>query len=243
MATASSGYVLYDKFAPEILQYTPGAPTIMVRNHVRTSIINFLERSMILIKGPASFCLDEDESDYTLKYSGDRYRAVAIRGSVRIGSDESSIKEVAVKSRHAIESWNRGSWETKTSSYPTICYLLEATNKIRFYPIPNQDIEDDVYMSTVVTLRRDQTEVDEFIWEKWEEVIQAGALTSLLAIATSSWANPKLASEFGYEYKRGIKRARAVALRGTGEYSGRVTPQNFEVFGSDNSRGGYYEWE
>lgn len=241
MATASTEYVLFDQFVPEILQYAPGAPTIMVRTHIRNSIIDFLERSMILLKSPSSFALDSDESTYSLKYSGDRYRAVAIKGDARLG-EGSSATYIPSTTRHEIQSWSGGQWYTETGSKPTLCFLTEETNKIRFFPIPNQDSDDDIYLTTAVTLRRDQTEIDEWVWEKWEEPIQAGALASILSVNNASWANARLASTFTFGYKRGLKRARAVALKGTGEFSGRVTPQNFEVMGADYTGEGNSEW-
>jgi len=243
MATASAGYVLFDNFATEILQYVPGAPTILIRTHIRNAIIEFLERSMILKKDPSSFYLEEDEHTYTLKYSGDRYRAVAIKGdSTRLGEEENDNKMITTATEHEMDA-SKKKWRTTTGLYPTVCWLTPETNKIRFYPIPNQDSDEEVFMTTAVTLKRDQTEIDEWIYEKWEETIQAGALASLLIIAGASWYNAQLSRTFSYVNKRGIKRARAIALRGTGEFSGRVTPQNFEVMGSDRTGTRSATWE
>lgn len=232
MATATSGYVLFDSFMAEVLQYVHGAPSIMVRNHIRNSIIEFLERSMILKKDPSSFYLEDEEHTYTLKYSADRYRAIAIKGDVRLGEDydDDNATIITETTAHALDNSAR-KWRTTNGPTPSLCWLTEDTNKIRFYPIPNQDSDDEIYMTTCVTLKRDQTEIDEWIWEKWEETVQAGALRSLLAIPGATWFNFELAQQFDSEFKKGIRRARAISLKGTGEVSGRVVPQNFVVGG------------
>ena len=98
-------------------------------------------------------------------------------------------------------------------------------------------------MMTAVTLRRGQTEIDEWVWEKYEDTIQAGALAAVLSIPAASWVNAKLADSFHLDYRRGIKRARAIALKGTGEFSGRVKPQSFDVMGSDRSIDRSTTWE
>lgn len=242
MATATSGYTLFDDFVTEILQYCHGAPTILVKTHVKNAIVEFCERSMILVKDPASFCLDEDEHTYTFKYPNDRYRAVSIKGDVRLGEGDNH-QVIRVTTEHELDSW-KSKWRTVKGSTPTACYLTPEINKIRFYPIPNADSDDDIYMSTPVTLRRGQIEIDEWIWEKYEDTIQAGALSAILAIPGASWFNGELSNAMSNSWKRGIKRARAIALRGTGELSGRVKPQSFEVMGSDNTAaGGGYQWE
>lgn len=230
-STASSGYKLFDEFVPEILQYCHGAPTILARTHIRNATIDFLERSMILKKDPASFCLDADEHTYTLKYSSDRYRAISIVGKPRLG-ETSTNKYIDVVTEHYMDSCGQG-WRLQEAKEPSACFLTEPTNGIRFYPIPNEDSDEDIYLTTAVTLRRGQTEVDEWVWEKYEDTIQAGALSAVLSIPGASWYNQKLADSFHLEYRRGIKRARAIALKGTGDFSGRVQPQSFDVMGSD----------
>ena len=241
-ATATTGYSLFDEFIPEILQYVHGAPTIMVRQHIKNIIIEFLERTMILKKDPSSFYLTEDEHTYKLKYNSDRYRAVNIKGDVRLGEEDTSSSIITVTSEHRLDMW-LSKWRTNEGSKPTHCYLTEDVNKIRFYPIPNVDSTDEIFMTTAVTLKRDQTEVDEFIYEKYEETIQAGVLAGILSIPSASWANQALARRFAATYSRGVKRARAIALKGTGEQTGMVEPQNYEVMGSDFTIRNSTSWE
>jgi hypothetical protein len=109
--------------------------------------------------------------------------------------------------------------------------------------MPNADSTDEIFMTTAVTLRRAQTEIDDWIWEKWEGTIQAGALGTLLAIPNASWFNGQLAMMFDENYKRGIRRARAIALKGTGEQSGQVIPRDFIVQGDTASIARSTSWE
>jgi len=228
MATASAGYVLFDVFLPEILQYCSGAPSIMIRTHVLSTTIEFLERTLALKKEPSAFQLEEDKSTYTLKYTGDKYRAIAV-DNCRIDGNDLPMLRTTEKEMDA----EFNNWRETTSSKPTRYFLEDETNKIRFWPTPSADVTDDLELVTRVTYKRDQTEIDEHIYEKWHEHIQAGVVSRLLLIPTASWYNPQLAGSFARAYRNGVRTARKTTLTGTGKYPGRIIPQDFIVMGSN----------
>jgi hypothetical protein len=231
MATASAGYVLLDTFAPEILQYCNGAPTIMVRSHVINTVIEFCEKSLVLKKSPSPLNLEEDVNTYTLKYPANRYRAIAV-DNARIDGSDLPMTETTEKEMNA----SFANWRTTTASKPSRYFLEDETNKIRFWPMTNADINDDLELVTRVTYTRSQTEVDEFLYEKWHEVIQAGVINRMLMIPSATWYNPQLAQEFKRVWSRGIRQARKTTLTGTGEYPGRVIPQSYDIMGSNANR-------
>lgn len=231
----ATGYTSLDSFVTEIRQYAHGCPPIMIRTHVKNAIINFCERTFILKKEPSSFCLDEEDHTYTLKYSGDRYVTIALK-SVQLGED-SNGRSIPETTEHNLDNTARG-WKKHEGSTVRAIMLLDDVNKVRVYPIPTSDSDEDLYITAAVRPKRDQTEVDTFIYEKWEEVIQAGALRSLLSIPESSWYNAKLAQMAEEEYKRGVRRARKTTTVGTTEVPGQALPQNYTVMGSNDNLGG-----
>jgi hypothetical protein len=234
MAEASAGYVLLDAFIPEILQYCNGAPSIMVRIHILNTVIELCNKALVLQKSPSNMALEEDSPSYSLKYSGNRYRTIAV--------DSAKFENSAKPMQRTTEREMDGeftNWRKTENSIPTRYFLEDSTNKIRFWPTPNADIDDnDVELICRVTYKRDQTEIDEFIYEKWHEVIQAGVISKLLLIPGASWYNPQLAAPFARAFSRGVREARKTTLTGTGKYPGRVIPQNYTVMGSNANRGG-----
>lgn len=227
-----ASYTDYNDFITEIRQYAHAAPPIMIRTHVRNTIINFCERTLILKKDPSSFYLDEDEHTYTLKFSGDRYIAIAVKDlQIGEGTDGDPIAETT---EHFLDNTVKG-WRTHEAKTPRGYMLTDDVNKIRFYPMPNADSDDEIFITCAVRPRRDQTEIDTFIYEKWEEAIQAGALASILSIPESSWFNPQLAEQMSQAYKRQVRRARKTTTVGTTEIPGQVIPQNYTVFGDTGS--------
>jgi hypothetical protein len=208
----------------------------MVRSHLLDTIIEFCEKSLILKKSPSSFLLEEDVHTYTLKYSSDRYRTIAVN-NVIIDGTEIPMTETTHKEMDSEYS----NWRNQESSKPTRYILEDETNKIRLWPTPNADNTKDVELICRVTFKRDQTEVDEFIHEKWEDPIQSGTISRLLVIPGASWYNPQLAGAFARAYSKGVRQARKTTLTGTGEYPGRVIPQNFVVVGSTDNRS--ISWE
>jgi len=239
MATATTGFVLLDEFLPEILQYVNGAPTIMVRTHVRNAIISFCERTLLLKRQPSTFYLDDEEHTYELKYNNDRYRAIAIQ-ECQEGSGNNG-RVISETTEHWLDHTIRN-WREDTGSEPSRCFLTDETNKIRFYPEPTADSDDEIYLNTAVTYKRNMTECDEFIWERWERVIQAGALSSLLRIPGASWYNERAANEFTQKWKRGIRNARKSVLGGTSQKPQGAIPQSYEVVGSNHTDGRSNSW-
>lgn len=233
-------YVSLDTFLPEILQYCHGVPTIMARTHIRNSIITFCERSLILKRDPSSFYLDEDEHTYTLKYNSDRYVAVAAK-HCQLGEGDNGTRLEETTEHELDNSVNQ--WRYQEGNKPTKFFLTDETNGIRFYPTPNQDSDDEIFLNTVVKPKRNVTEVDEFLWEKWEETIQAGAISSLLVIPGSSWYNDKVAKEFSKLFKRGYRKARKTAVAGTSEKPAQVVPQSFTVMGQQENYRRYNSWD
>ena len=161
MATATSGYNLLDDFLPEILQYCNGAPSILVRIHLLNAAIEFCNKSQILKKEPSNIQLGEDVHTYTLKYPQNRYRAIAVDEIKLEGATEGLIRttEKEMDSEFA-------NWRSTTASKPSRYFLTDAINKIRVWPMPSADIDTDYTIQTIVTYKRDQTELDDYIYEK-----------------------------------------------------------------------------
>jgi len=232
MATASAGYVLLDAFVPEILQYCNGAPTIMIRTHVLNTTIALCNKALVLKMSPSDFALEEDKGSYSLKYAGNRYRTIAI--------DEAKFTDNAVPMIRTTEREMDGefaNWRKTENRQPTRYFLEDDTNKMRFWPTPNADIDDnDVQLICRVTYKRDQIEIDEVSYEEWHEVIQAGVIAKMFLIPGATWYNPELAAPFARAFSRGVREARKTTLTGTGKYPGRVIPQNFTVQGSNATK-------
>jgi hypothetical protein len=237
MATATSGYTLLDTLAPEILQYCNSAPTIMVRTHIINTTIEFCQKTLLLKKKPSNVTLEEDVHEYTLKFPGNRYRTIAIDSCKFEGDTTQPLIRTTEKEMDG-EFVN---WRDTKNSQPTRYYLKDGTNKIGFWPVPKADIDTDLVIRAIVTYKRDQTEIDEFVYEKWHEVIQAGVIAKMLLINGATWFNPQLAPTFARAYSRGVREGRKTTVSGTGKYPGRVIPQSYNVVGSNaGKRGGQW---
>jgi hypothetical protein len=236
-ATASAGYTLLNDFLAEMMQYCSGAPPIMLRIHLINSAIELCNKSLMLKKEASKIQFEEDVHTYTMKYPQDRYRAIAI--------DEVKIEGKTPLERTTEHEMDNSmlNWRETANSRPTRYWLTNDLNTLRVWPTPSQDIDLDVTLRTVVTYKRGQIEVDDFVFEKWHEVIQAGAMAKVLLIPESTWFNPELARVMARGFSRGVREARKTTLTGTGKYPGRINPQSFIVVGSNSSRRGGTLWE
>lgn len=235
-----ASYTSLDTFLPEILQYVQGCPTIMARTHIRNAVILFCERTRILKRNPSTFCLTEDEHTYTMKYSGDRYVAISAK-ECNLGDGENG-QVITETTEHELDHTIRN-WRVRESNEPTSYFLTDDVNQVRFYPMPDQDSDDEIIITTIVKPRRNVTEVDEFLWEKWEETIQAGALASLLSLPGATWYDQRTANLKALEFRRGVRRARATTVNGTSEKPNSVTPVSYENVGGDQYNRRTITWE
>jgi len=239
MATATTGFVLFDEFVPEILQYCHGAPTILVRNTVKGVIIEFCKRTLCLKANPASFYIDADVHTYSLKYDSDRYMTLDIE-DFRKGETNNG-QELEPTTSKKLDS-TQPNWRVTTGT-PKAYLLTDDVNTVRVYPIPSADSDDEYFVKAIVCPKKDQTEVPQFLYEKWEDDIQSGALAKLLAMPGASWFNRDLARQFNQDYRRGIKNARKTTLTGIGQIPGQITPRNYINMGDTNATGRYNTWE
>lgn len=231
-ASASAGYTLLNDFLAEMMQYCNGAPAIMLRTHLINSAIDLCNKALLLKKTPSAFQFEEDVHTYTLKYSQNRYRVIAV-DEIKLEGSQPLVRTTEREMDSEFQNWR----ETE-SSKPTRYWLTDDLNTVRVWPTPKSDVDTDVNVQSIVTYKRGQIEVDDFIYEKWHEIIQAGALAKVLVIPEASWFNPDVAGVFARAFSRGVREARKTTLTGTGKFSGRVIPQSYDVMGSNNVRGG-----
>lgn len=231
-------YVDLNVFRPKISQYCQGASGMLIRQHVLDTIIGFCERTECLKKDASDFYFEEETAKYSLKFPEDRYVAVAIE-TMTLGEGNNSKELTRITSNeldHSVSNWRQD-----TTTYPTHFFLTDELNEVRVYPMPTNDIDDEVHISCIVRPTRSQTEVDEFLYEKWEDVIVDGTLSKLLMLNKASWYNAKLAKDFGQNHSRGIRRARKTTISGQGKYPGRVMPQSYGNMGNPIRRS--YSWD
>jgi hypothetical protein len=235
-AEASPGYTLLNAFLPEMLQYCNGAPSIMLRIHLINSAIDLCNKSLMLKKEPSSIQFEEEVHTYTLKYPQNRYRTIAI-DDIKIEGRDPLVRTTEREMDSMFANWR----ETEAGR-PSRFWLTDGLNKIRIWPAPKEDIDIDVNIQAIVTYMRGQEEVDDFVYEKWHEIIQAGALAKVLIIPEATWFNNGVALIMARSFSRGVREARKTTLTGTGKYPGRVIPQGYIVQGSSNVRSGA-SWE
>lgn len=229
-----------EEYVTNILQYVPGAPTILLHQHIHTTIIHFCERTLCMHGHPDPFQLVADQNVYALQYtaSPDTYRIIDI-DSLWIGDKSNPLIKTT---EQELDSYSPG-WRGHTAPEPSRYYLLDVTNWVSFYPIPTQASTENVEMNCTVTFQRAQmTAYDAHLYENYLPVIQAGALASLLRINGASWENQQLADRFALDYRRGVAAVRKETLTGVGEYPGRAIPQSYTIQGTggvDSYRRGF----
>ena len=228
--TTTAGYTSLDAMLPEVQQYCNSAPPIMIRTHLINTTIDLCNKALLLKKNPTNLQLEEDVHTYTMKYSANRYRALAVDSAKFEGNYQPLERTTETEMDNYYNNWRE-----QKGTKPTKYMLTDGLNQIRVWPTPKADIDIDFTMQTIVTFKRDQVEIDEFIYEKWHEVVQAGAIARLLMIPGATWYKPSVANVFSKVFSRGVREARKTTVSGTGKYPGRVIPQSYDIMGSPDN--------
>lgn len=115
-------------------------------------------------------------------------------------------------------------WESLHSDN-VLYFSMPDSNTIRVYDRETSDTE--LYVALAVKPTRSATSVQDFLLEDWLEPIVAGVKAKILAMPGKEWTNGRASLMYKLEYRRGISRARAMALKGFSKKPVEIHGQNF----------------
>lgn len=99
------------------------------------------------------------------------------------------------------------------AGYGSQYITIEGNSK--FTLIPDPILSEDIRLNVIMTLTRDATEIDDVLFEEYEEVLRDGALARLFEMPMESWSDVNLAMFHRNKYAAGT-----MAAKQRGEESG-----------------------
>jgi hypothetical protein len=203
MATLSNFY-------PYVLPEVPGCPEISVDVALRSSLIEFCEKSLVIqrdhdpltvVAGVVDYDFEPPTGSLVVKVMKAWYKSEEL---IPLAPDEVEDAEL----------YNRSfSGANTTGSQPR--YILQKDERtFSLYPIPDVNVANGLTMRVAYKPTRTASSFEDVLFEDYAEVIAAGAKARLMMSPGKTYTNPQLAVALMDMFGRGVNTARSRAGRG-----------------------------
>lgn len=209
--------VSYEKFFPEIMPFFPAIPELVITNAVRNACIEFCDRTDWLVYTPVAYDVIAYQSEYDLTLDVPTDTTVA-----RVQSAWCNTLQLVPKTEDELRQIYNLDWRAQVGR-PAFFTQYEPTTMI-VVPMPTLAVSQGISVSLIVRPTRDSTTVDSSLYERWLDVIAAGAKSRLYEIPGIASENPQLAAQAKALFSMGCDKAITERTRGLTRRSMRVRP-------------------
>lgn len=207
----------YEAFLPEVMPFFPTLPEIVIVNAIRNAAIEFCDRTDWLVYTPVlqDVIANEDEYDLTLDVPTDttvaRVQAVWVSDLQCQPRSEDELRRI-----YSLD-WRK--------QYGRPVYYTQYTPEtLILVPIASSTLSQALAMTLILRPTRDSTTCDDTLYQRWVEVIAAGARMRLHEMPGHAYENPQLAEKYRRVFTTGIDRAIVERTRGLSRTNMRVRP-------------------
>jgi hypothetical protein len=209
--------VSYEVFFPEVLPFFPALPEIVITNAVRNACIEFCDRTDWLVYTPIQYDLQayEDEYDLTTDVSTDTTVA-------RVQSAWCYQLPLIPKTEDELRQIYNLDWR-KQVGRPAY-YTQYTPETMIVVPMPIVASLQSLAVTLILRPTRTSTTVDSSLFERWLDVIAAGAKARLYEMPGVPSENQQLAAMSRAVFNAGCDKAIAERTRGLTRRAMRVRP-------------------
>ena len=188
----------YVEFYDYVLPEVPGCPQDLAKQYIRAATIEFYERTGVLVYTAAALTIVDGTHTYT---------PAAPAGYEIARIEELYYGDAWVEPKSNVQlaelyqNWQEEEGEPRY-------FLQETTTTFRVVPIPDQNYTDTLKPRVVLRPTRSGTQISEdWVYNKWVEVIAAGALARLQQMPQKPWKDLEQAAINYRKFQAGIATA------------------------------------
>lgn len=199
----------HDQFLDYVMPHVPGCTVNLALHEIKSVIIDFCDKSMILQETLDPITTIENIPDYDLEPSKDRLVVKILKGwfkNERLTPE--SVDEIGKPSIY-----NQTIADVTTVKGDPKIYTQKDPRTFSLYPIPNETVANSITMRVAVKPTRSVDTIDDFIYEDYAETIGHGAVARLCLSPDKPYYNEKLAVAREALYRAGLNVARDRALK------------------------------
>jgi hypothetical protein len=197
-------------FLSEILPDVPGCTADMATNALRNTIIEFCEKSLCYRQTLDPITVQENITDYDLE-PPKGYRVQKIMQMWYLGQEMEALAPDGIGLPDAYRINIAG---YNASKGPPAGYTQKDVDTFSILPIPDQKYTNAITMRVALVPLRTVTEVEDFLFELWGEIIGFGAKARLMLTPGKPYSNSEAATYNQARFVSGLNDARQRAARG-----------------------------
>lgn len=190
----------YDWVLPDL----PGVSQELATQHIRSAAIEFFNDSLIYVVDHDAITTVEDQASYDLEFPAGYELAVITEAYF---GTSALIERSADQLRQLYPEW--------TAVYGSpLCFTQETTDTFRLVPYPDQVFDDTITLRMALKPTRTSRGIEDWIFNRWLEVIAEGAKSRLMYMKDKPWTDDKRAVDCRNKFLHGVARARAAGITG-----------------------------
>ena len=203
MSTAHTAFLDY------VLPHVPGCTNEMALLEIKSTIIEFCEKSLILQTDHDPVTAVSGTIDYDLEPPKDRL-VVRVMKAWYKGQE---LEEMAPDDIDTPSVYNQNSGYHVHRADPLQFFQKDART-FSVYPIPNETVRQSITLRVALKPTRSATTIDDLIYEEYAETIGSGAISRLALSPGKPYSNPQLANAHHALFHAGLNVARDRAQNG-----------------------------
>lgn len=200
----------YTAFLDYVLPDTPGCTNEVALLAIKSTVIDFCEKSLILQADHDPVTVVRNVIDYDLEPPRD-HQVVKIMKAYYKGHP---IEPVAIDDVQAAAFFNKNYPDARPEEGPARAYTQKDARTFSIYPFPKETERLALTLRVALKPTRSATQCDDLIFEEYAETIGHGAVTRLALSPNKPYSNPNLAGAKNVLYTAGLNLARQRANRG-----------------------------
>lgn len=197
----------YDDYLFKVLPEVNGCPPIVAEDKIRDTIIDLCQTTSLWRAELPTFYIVADTPTYELIVVDGQQVAQINYGSVVDDNGETS--DLTAKSEDQLDEYLPPGWRRRTGT-PKHVFLLNPVTA-RFVYMPDQRFA--VTLGVTLTPSQDSSEAPTFIFNKYLEVVAAGAKQRLLNMKGRPWYDPAAAMDEEDKFNDMVRTIRINATR------------------------------
>lgn len=197
-------------FYPYIVPHVPGCPSLTVDVALRSSLIEFCERSLIVQRDHDPISVIANIADYDFEPPIANHLVVKVMRAWYKGSSLAPISPDEIGSPSI---YNTSATTTPLTGDPKNIFQKDERT-FTLYPIPKEAAKLALTMRVALKPSRSATTVEDSLFEDHAESIAAGALSKLMIQMGKSYSNPQMSAIHLKVFETGINKAKQSSSRG-----------------------------
>lgn len=183
-------------FLPQVSPWVSGCPDPVAEAQVRLSIAEFCRRTHVW-RQELTMSITSGEPRYDPVSVCNR-QFVAVKGASVSGQDINPFIPEEMDARHS-------SWRSQSGTVSG--YYLEGPSIVRLYRIPDAAVANGLVIRAAVAPKATDTDVDDFIFEQYNEDIAHGAIARIMSMKGKPWTDKQDALKYQGYFQSAVDRA------------------------------------